>query len=174
MARTKLDLQAYQRDILARLKSLALSDGEASSSRLGVRSGPSNWLVSLGDVSEVLPVPEMMHAPLTKPWFMGMVNVRGNLYAVTDFAAFLGASPTVVTQEARILIVHHRFAVNAALLVDGVVGLRNLNDMHAKQGVLGGDSPGTSTCYSDKEGREWWDLKLGEVLEQKEFLQVAA
>lgn len=173
MARTKLNLQAYQQDILARLKNLSESGRAPSSSKLGVKIGDVDWLVSLADISEVLPVPEIMPVPLTHPWFMGMANVRGNLFAVSDLAGYLGKPPTVTTIESRVLLAHGQFGINAGLLVDRLVGLRNLEDMQPQKNI--GDKPAWQLeRYKDADGQIWDELDIGILLAQNEFMQVAA
>lgn len=173
MAKSKLNLQAYQQDILARLKSLAEGGRAASSSKLGVKSGPTDWLVSLGEISEVLPVPDVMPVPLTHSWFLGMANVRGNLFALTDFAAFAGHAATNVSSESRILLVHNRFGINAGLLVDRLIGLRSLEDMQAGDAIKD-TPPWHLRRYKDAGGQNWDELDIGVLLSQNEFMQVAA
>lgn len=172
MAKKKLNLQAYQQDILARLKNLAEGGRETSSSRLGVRIGNTNGLISLMDISEVVPVPEITRVPLTHSWFMGMANVRGNLFALTDLAHFLGGDTRAITHESRILLVHAKFGVNAGLLVDQLVGLRSIDDMQAQK------SPDAQAWqlgqYKDANGQDWVELDLAALLGQKEFMQIAA
>ena len=51
---------------------------------LAVEAGPDRWLLALSDAGEVLPVPDVQTMPLTKSWYLGLVNVRGNLYGVTE------------------------------------------------------------------------------------------
>lgn len=173
MAKNKLNLQAYQQDILARLKSVAEGGHAASSSKLGVKSGATDWLVALGEISEVLPVPDVMPVPLTKPWFLGMANVRGNLFALADLAAFAGQAPTNVTSDSRVLLVHNRFGINAGLLVDRLIGLRNLDDMPAQKSLK--DAPAWQLRrYKDASGQSWDELDIGVLLSQNEFMQVAA
>ena len=173
MAKSKLNLQAYQQDILARLKSLAEGGRSASLSKLGVSSGPVNWLVSLNEISEVLPVPEIMRVPLTQSWFLGMANVRGNLYALTDLAAFSGHSKTNITAESRVLLVHSRFGINSGLLIDRLIGLRNLDEMQQED-----DSKDTPVWqlrrYKEAGGQRWDELDIGVLLSQNRFMQVAA
>lgn len=173
MAKKKLNLQAYQQGILDRLKSLAASQRAPSASKLGVKIGTVNWLMALGDISEVLPVPEVMRVPLTQAWFMGMANVRGNLYALTDLAAYLGNPPTAVTSESRILLAHGRFGINAGLLVDRVIGLRNLEDMQMQEDVepLAAWQLGR---YKDVNDQGWCEMSLDVLLNQNEFMQIAA
>ena len=173
MARRKLNLQAYQQDILNRLKSLSESGRAPSSSKLGVKIGAVNWLVALSDISEVLPVPDIMRVPLTHSWFMGMANVRGNLYALTDLAGFLGNPPTLITGESRVLLAHGRFGVNAGLLVDRLIGLRSLEDMQVQKDA-GEKLDWQLGRYKDASGQSWDELDIGVLLGQKDFMQVAA
>lgn len=44
----------------------------------------------LGEISEVLAVPEHTTVPRTKPWLLGIANVRGRLLPLVDLALFLG------------------------------------------------------------------------------------
>lgn len=173
MARKKLNLQAYQQDILARLKSVSESGRAPSSSKLGVRIGAVDWLVALDDISEVLLVPDIMRVPLTRSWFMGMMNVRGNLYALTDLAGFLGYPTAVATSESRVLLAHGRFGINAGLLVDRLIGLRNLEDMQARPAVE--EKPAWQLQrYTDANNKNWDELDLEVLVTQKDFMQVAA
>ena len=173
MAKKKLNLQAYQQDILARLRDLASSGKEASASRLGVQIGGFNGLVSLTDISEVIPVPDIMRVPLTHSWFMGMANVRGNLYALTDLAHYLGNTPRPLTNESRVLLVHVRFGVNAGLLVDQLIGLRSIEEMQVQKRSK--DMPTWQLDqYKDTNGQDWIELDLAALLGQKEFMQIAA
>ena len=49
------------------------------------------WILALADAVEVLPVPKLTRAPLSKSSYAGLANVRGNLYSVVDFAASFAA-----------------------------------------------------------------------------------
>jgi twitching motility protein PilI len=43
--------------------------------------------------------------PLTRPWFAGIANIRGNLHAVGDFSVFCGGPPIVQNANARLLLI---------------------------------------------------------------------
>ena len=47
-------------------------------------------------------MPEVSLVPLTKDWFLGVANVRGVLYGVSDFAAFGGIAATVQIGRAHV------------------------------------------------------------------------
>lgn len=172
MAKQKLNLQTYQQDILARLKKVAEGGQAVAVSRLGVSIAGRNHLVSLADVSEVVPMPEITKIPLTKPWFMGVANVRGNLAAVSDLASFLGEVSPPVSSESRVLLAHTRFGINAGLLVDRLIGLRDVNTMQLKR-AANSETPWQLNVYQDDNGQEWQEIDIGLLIGEKEFLQVA-
>ena len=170
MAR-RLNLQAYQENILARLKEVG--QAQEGASFLGVQIGEDAWLFSLNNISEVLPVPEIHPVPLTHAWFLGMTNVRGNLYAVTDLSSFSGGRPARMSGDSRLLLVSHRFGINAALAVDRLFGLKNMGEMQVKPGVAS-VAPWHIATYQDAGGREWRELDIAALLETSGFMQVAA
>jgi twitching motility protein PilI len=173
MARTKLNLQAYQQDILARLKELTENTGAATASKLGVSINGANWLIALEDVSEVIPMPEITQVPQTQSWFMGMANVRGNLYGLTDLASFLGYPATKITANSRILLVHQKFEMNAGLLVERLIGLRSSEEME-KQDEIGEQPSWYVNQYKDSNNDIWHEMSMGALLSQQEFMLVAA
>lgn len=173
MAKNKLSLQAYQQDILERLKNLTEEGAETPSSRLGVKIAGGNWLVSLDDISEVLPIPDIMRVPLTHAWFVGMANVRGNLYGLTDLAGLLGSRSSTVTDQSRILLAHQSLEVNAGFLVDQLIGLRNLEDMQLQDPDP--EKPAWQLGrYQDANGQSWDELDIEALIGQDDFMHVAA
>src|SRR5439155_17703305 len=102
--------------------------GVRAPSKLGLRVGGEASLVDLMEAGEVIPVPPIAPVPLAQTWFRGVANVRGNLYSVTDFSAFVGAKPVPISQQARLLLVAERFRAGAALLVERAPGWRNAED----------------------------------------------
>jgi twitching motility protein PilI len=173
MARTRLNLHAYQQEILARLKESVEGGGAKAASKLGVSINGQNWLLALDDVSEVLPIPEITRVPQTQSWFMGMANVRGNLYALSDLAAYLGYQATRIASDSRILLVHPKFDVNAGLLVERLIGLRSTDDMD-KQDDVGEQAAWYLSRYQDANNETWHEMDISKLLIQNEFMQIAA
>src|SRR6185312_8921736 len=64
--------------------------------------------------------------PLTKAWFLGLANIRGNLYSVIDFAVFLGEARIALTSLSRLVLLSARGGESAGIVVERVLGLRNL------------------------------------------------
>ena len=68
------------RDFQAHLaKRLAGASEQSAAGLLGVQSGADFWLLNLSDSGEIIPLPQLTTVPLTKNWFVGIANIRGNL-----------------------------------------------------------------------------------------------
>lgn len=172
MARAeKLNLRAFQLELSERLKHKTAA--QVDSLRLALECGGISWLVRLGDTGEVLPMPDPVPVPLTKPWFLGVANIRGGLYGMVDFGAFLTGKQSVRSGGARLVLLGTRFAeMRTGLVVNKVLGLRNLTDF-ARVEVSGGHAWG-ERGWQDKNGAEWRELDLGRLAQDAEFLQIEA
>ena len=164
----KLSLRDYQRDLAERLRA---AEGSQNVSMLALQVGEQGWLVDLGDAGEVIPVPAITPVPLTRSWFKGVTNIRGNLYSVVDFPAFLGGTPVVVNEQSRLLLIGERFRMGSALLVDRSLGLRNPAQLTPRPK----SSPAAwiKAEYADQDGRIWKELDVPQLVRQQEFLGVA-
>lgn len=171
MAKT-LDLRKYQEDILVRIKNMSRSADAGARNRLGVRAGQELLLVGLEDISEVLPVPEVHPVPLSKPWFLGVANVRGNLYGVNDLAQFSGKPATPPNAASRILLAHQKYKANVGLLVSAILGLRHLDQLQEQAGAdHAGSWPG-GRVYLDSSGETWREISIKALLEHPDFLRI--
>jgi twitching motility protein PilI len=159
----RLNLREFQQNLIDRLQAKDMSEDPVST--LGVQIAGKNWLVELADIGEVLPLPKLISVPFTKPWFRGVANVRGNLYSVADMAAYDHNGEASGDSNNRVLLVAERYAFNAALLVDRVLGLRDARAWQ-KNEVDG------QTEYQDEQGNHWHKMDIPGLLEQAEFLQI--
>ena len=166
----KLSLRDYQLELSARLQR-AQTDGRAAS-KLGLEAGGGAWLVDLTEAGEMIPVPPIAAVPLARPWFRGVANIRGNLYSVTDLAAFLGGAATAVTGQARLLVISERFRAGCALLVGRSLGLRKSGELEPRPGG-GAGSKWTRAEYTDAEGKRWRELDVPALVRDPEFLDVS-
>ena len=143
-------------------KRLAGASNQSAAGLLGVQAGADLWLLNLTDSGEIIPLPPLTTVPLTKPWFVGIANIRGNLYSVADFSAFQGKESTPQNPSSRLLLIGTRHGNNAALLVTRMLGLRNVDDLTA----VAADPnvpPWAAEAYTDKEGRRWKKLNVREL-----------
>ncbi|MBI4692489.1 MAG: chemotaxis protein CheW [Gammaproteobacteria bacterium] len=166
----RTSLVEFQRELLERLS--VAPRGEALNALLAVALGDEPWLIGLGDISEVLPVPPIETVPWTKRWLQGAVNVRGQVYGVVDLAAFVGAGAAAAGPGARILLVHRRIANACALLVPRVIGLRNPTSFIADL-AMPGDAPWVRTIHVDAEKQRWSELDLRRLTSHPTFLEAA-
>lgn len=166
MSTAKTSLREYQRNLSARL---ANQESRQTISKLGIRAGGSCWLVDLADAGEVIPVPAMLPVPLMRPWLRGVANVRGVLYCVIDFSAFIGRETAPADQRSRLLLIGDRYRVNAGLLVEAVLGLYRDEDF------VNGPGSTAKWCkadYKDRQGTVWKQLDMSALAAHPEFLQV--
>lgn len=166
----KVSLREFQEGLVARLQSVTA--GAAASSRLGVQVGQDFWLVNLIDAGEVLPVPRLTAVPLTRSWFSGIANIRGNLFSVVDFSSFLGGEHSPATVNSRLLLAGQKFGLNSALLVTRMMGLRNTQQfkLEEKNETL---PSWVANEYSDADGRIWKELNMRSLIQHPDFLQIS-
>ncbi len=174
MARAaKLDLRSFQRELAARLASKTAAQVELS--RLGLSSGGEQWLIRLADAGEVITMPAVATVPLTQPWFLGVANIRGNLYSVIDFGGFLGRSVSIAPGtggQSRLLLFGPRVGdLKAGIVVQKVLGLRNLAELAPASPQT--DAPGWyGQRWMDAEGGAWQEIDLVRLSQDPKFLRV--
>lgn len=164
----RISLRDYQRELAERLRA---ADSARSASKLGVRVGAENWLIELVEAGEVIPVPPISAVPLTRSWFRGVTNVRGNLYSVVDFAAFLGGRAVAAGEQSRLVLLGERYRSAAALLVDRSLGLRNPAHLRAREPAAG-HAAWLRAEYDDEAGGQWKELDVAELVRDADFLAV--
>lgn len=165
----KPSLREYQRDLSARLLNL---DAGQSASKLGLQIGAEKWLIDLADAGEVIPAPPIAAVPLTCTWFSGVANIRGKLYSIIDFPAFLGDAPLVTTDRTRLLLIAEKYRMNSGLLVNGVLGLYREDQLQAGNNTA--RTPWSAAEYLDTQGNRWKQLDVRGLVAHPDFLQVGA
>ncbi len=158
----RTNLREFQQSLSDRMQDKDRKGGQMS--LLGVEIAGQNYLVEMADISEVMSLPPLAPVPLTRQWFRGVANVRGNLFCVADMAAFLHQSEATGSVGNRLLLAAERYGVNAALLVDRVFGLRDARPWQRDALV--------DNKYFDEQGVVWHKLDVVRLLEQPEFLQI--
>ena len=174
MARAgKLNLRAFQQELATRLA--AKTTAQVEQSRLGLSCAGSQWLIRLADAGEVIAVPTVATVPLTRSWYLGISNIRGNLYSIIDFSAFLGHDIEPTTPGAalaRLVLFGPRVGeLRAGLVVHRVLGLRNLAEL--VRGDAASDAPAWyGARWTDRDGGTWQKIDLALLAQDPGFLQV--
>jgi len=108
---------------LAQRLTAARSEG-VTASWLAVEVGGQPCLLPLVQSGEIFPWTPVQTVPYTRPWYVGVANLRGGLFGVIDLASLLnaaaGSAPAVsdrVTSESRLVSLHAALGVNAVLWV---------------------------------------------------------
>lgn len=165
----RLDLRSFQKELASRLASKTAAQVE--SSRLGIACGERRWLIRLAEAGEVIAVPPVVTVPLTKPWFLGLANIRGNLYSVIDFPAFQGDGKVAGGSLARLILLSSRGGESVGIVVERVLGLRNLAQFTTEE--IGDGAPSWQVAgWRDAEGLSWREIDLGLLARDPAFLQV--
>lgn len=165
------NLREFQEAILLRLKEVATQGDTVSASRLGILVSGKRMLVNLNEVREVIPVPLMQVVPLTEPWFLGVANIRGNLYNVSDLAQFLHMPPTPRSTNNRILLLNSETTTQVALMIGGLVGLRSVDTMQVQAVNSEADALYTKNVYLDADNNEWLEMDFEKLLHDQGFIQ---
>lgn len=169
------------RELQARLASrlqAARSEG-VSASWLAVRAGDENYLFPLAQSGEIFPLTSVQAVPYSRPWFMGVTNLRGGLYGVVDLAGFLGnGAPRGRTEqslaESSIITFNAALELNCALLVDGLAGLRKRESFSAAAAPPQGAPAYFGSRFTDRDGVPWQEINLQSLSQQSEFLRISA
>ena len=174
MARAaKLNLRAFQQELATRLA--AKTSAQVEQSRLGIACAGEQWLIRLADAGEVTAVPQTASVPLTKPWYLGISNIRGNLYGVIDFAGFLGHPLEPIapgTSETRLVLFGPRVGeLRAGLIVHRVLGLRNLAELSKSEPPAGAPA-WYGARWTETGGAVWQEIDLARLAQDAAFLQV--
>ena len=165
-----ISLRDYQRGLSAQLADLQTL---RPASKLGILAGNRRWLIDLTDTGEVIPVPAIAPVPLTREWYAGVANVRGNLYSVIDFSAFLGGAPAVRSDSSRLLLLSEKYRVGCALLIDTVVGLRN-PQLFVLATDISDRAPWVAAHYTDRDKQVWAELAVDQLIQHPDFMDVGA
>ena len=166
----KVSLRQFQEGLVARLKDVQSGTVAQSASKMGVQVGQEKWLINLPDVSEVVPLQQLLAVPLTQPWFSGMANVRGVLYSAVDFSRFLGGEPTQSSIDSRLLLANGKYHMNAGIIVHHMLGLKNPDQLQI--GATEDLSPWVAAEYVDSQGEVWKELNMSGLIHHPDFLNV--
>jgi twitching motility protein PilI len=165
---------------LAQRLTAARSEG-VTASWLAVEVGSQRCLLPLVQSGEIFPWTPVQGVPYTRPWYVGVANLRGGLFGVVDLAALLNASTGSgsavadrVTSESRLVSLHAALGVNAVLWVDRLLGLRG-----GAAFVRVDDAPAQAPRWLtrvlvDAKGDAWQELDLQVLVNDPAFLAIAA
>lgn len=161
--------------LLARLRAAEGAD-VAVASWLAVECAGQQLLLPLAQAGEIFSWSGVQRVPHTRPWFLGVVNLRGVLNGVIDLAVLLG-SPQPRAEQAlagcALLTLGAVLEVNAALLVDRFIGLRGTQDFTSDEEPTPGSAAWVGACRLDAQGSRWQIIDLQALARDAAFLNIS-
>lgn len=171
-------LRELQSRLASRLQ--AASAEGVSASWLAVKAGGGNYLFPLAQSGEIFPLANIQDVPYSRPWFRGVVNLRGGLYGVVDLAGFItggGAGPAMPEPElaeASVITLNAALEVNCALMVNGLAGLRHREAFSGSVTPAEGAPAYFGPRYTDLAGEPWQEINLRALSQLPQFLSISA
>ena len=159
-------LRQYQMQLLERMQA-AKSTGQTSVNQLGVMLGESYGLLELTQAGEIVPVGPITPVPLTRDWYLGLTNIRGNLLGVIDIARYQGLPAATIGPDSRIITFASGLGFNCGALVSKVLGLRNVAEMAPQE-----EGAGDGVHYRDRELHSWRRIDLAQLVRDTRFLHI--
>ena len=148
--------------------------------RLGIQIGAQRLLVDLADAGEILAVPDIAPVPLTKSWYRGLANVRGNLLGIVDLSLFAGGPPTPLDKDSRVLAFSTDLRFSVGILVSRMLGLRSAADLSVATGnatpAVTLDAlfaPWVRASLVDAQEGQWQELDLSAITADERFVDIA-
>lgn len=169
-------LKELQSRLAGRLQA-ARNEGVSVAAWLAVQSGGRDYLLPLSQAGEIFPWMGVQPVPYTQPWFLGIANLRGTLSGVVDLALLLGHGEQRNEQalaEASLLALNPLLDVNAALLVDRLLGLRGSEAFVSMEPAAAESGSFLGAVHVDQAGRRWQELQLSRLAQAPQFLNIRA
>lgn len=143
---------------LAKTRSTGLQSGKGYDWRGVVfEVGDQRLVAPMGEVSEVLNMPEYTSMPMVEPWLLGLANIRGRLLPLTDLPQFLHLPNRQQKKQRKVLIIDNS-TVFSGLVVDKVIGIEQFTRDQYRAETLDSDSPFAPYNHGKfvKDQKDWF------------------
>ena len=139
------------------------------------RMGDHRLALPIDSVGEILDLPQFSTVPGSKPWILGLSNIRGNLVTVCDLMWFLSGIRSPLSMRSRLVVTNIR-KHPIGLIVDEVLGQRHFNSSESV--ATAGFEKTELDDYVSSEfnggGENWGFFQLENLLGNDQFLNGAA
>ncbi|MFB2538957.1 MULTISPECIES: chemotaxis protein CheW [unclassified Acinetobacter] len=129
------------------------------------------FVAPLGDVNEVIYVPELTQIPNTKNWACGIANLRGRLLSVFHLPAFVKHVGADVDQNSKVMCLNH-LEHYSGVIVDKVYGIQHFNTQSYFREAYDLDESIKKYCqgYFVHQNEIWHVFMLRELFNSQEFM----
>lgn len=133
------------------------------------------FVVSLGQIAEMLEIPPSTKLPGVQPWVVGLANVRGRLLPLFDMAQFLGGQASAQRKQHRVLVIDSN-NYYSGLIVDQAYGMQHFTSERYSEEVS--DIPEVvqslvQGAYTDAVGNTWTVMNIPSLLQDPRFANAA-
>lgn len=137
--------------------------------------GGQRLVAPMGEVSEVLIMPEYTSIPLVQPWLLGIANVRGRLLPLTDLAKLLSISSQAAQLNQRKIIVIDHSPMYAGLIVDQVLGIEQFTKEQYRAESIDSDSPFAPYSHGkfSKNQQDWFIFMPSLLAQDSRYIDAA-
>lgn len=137
--------------------------------------GGQRLVAPMGQVSEVLSMPEYTSLPLVKPWMLGIANIRGRLLPLTDLSRFLQVPSRLTQMSQRKVIVIDHDNLFSGLLVDQVLGIEQFTQDQYRAEALEPSSPFAPYNHGKfvKDEQDWYVFMPSLLAQDLQYIDAA-
>jgi twitching motility protein PilI len=138
--------------------------------------GGTRYVAPLGEVAEVLRVPEFTPVHGVHHWLFGLSNVRGRLLPLVDLAEFtkVNRGYTIDNAKRKILVLDHG-ELFSGLLVDEVFGIQHFSKSSYESEIV--DAPVSIHPYLQggfkRSEQSWHIFMLSKLAADQRFLSAS-
>ena len=133
------------------------------------------FVAPLGEVIEMLVVPDVTRLPGTQSWVLGLANVRGRLLPLFDLEAFFGKKLSSNSARHRVLVIELG-DLYAGLIVSDVYGMQAIPEDIELDSVMGDVAviePYSAGAFM-KEGLRWTTFSPFSLIRDPRFFDASA
>lgn len=172
-------LRALQQRLADRLQAVRVQ--APARNWLAVEIAGHGFLLPLEQAGEIFPLATIQPVPHSQDWFLGVANLRGQLHGVVDLAVFVGLpqrqsrnfSEAATRDAGRLIAFNAGLQLNAALLIDRLMGLRNASSLSLSAEPMQANKPHfIGQKMADAQGRTWYELDLAGLVADEAFLKI--
>ena len=162
---------------LARSRKSGLRRGGQESDWQGVvfEIGGQRLVAPMGQIAEVLSMPEYTSVPLVKPWMLGIANIRGRLLPLTDLSRFLQVPSGLAQLSQRKVMVIDHDNVFSGLLVDQVIGIEQFTQEQYRPEAIESSSPFAPYNHGKfvKNDQDWYVFMPSLLAQDLQYIDAA-
>lgn len=128
----------------------------------------------MGEISEILALPDFVPVPLTKPWLLGVANVRGRLLPLVNLARFLGLQSRGRIKESKVMVIDQD-GVFSGIVIDQVLGMMHFSQADYEARSVADSSPFAPYNHGVfvKDGTDWFVMMLSLLVNTSEYQDAA-